>query len=159
MDLELGSEAPSASKPGGSGDLEGRDVCDICDADREEGNDEREVRRYGKLPLELLMVMLLPLLTDRAMYGRAYGKDAMARANGPGFVEAIFDYGDEKEQRGHDLMRRPYDSVGLGSIVMQCDPDAQAMSHNKGWSLPQLGAGYGVRGGPRGRSLIRGSGG
>lgn len=63
---------------------------------------------------------------------------------GQGFVDVIFDYGDEKEQRGHDLMRRAYDSVGSESTVMQCDPDAQAMSHNKGWSLPQLGAGHTV---------------
>jgi hypothetical protein len=45
LDSELGSETLSASKFGGSGDREGRDPCDICDADREEGNEEREVRR------------------------------------------------------------------------------------------------------------------
>ena len=71
LDLELGSETRSASKPGGNGDREGRDVCDICDAEREEGNEEREVRLYGKLPLELLILLLLPLLTVRVMYGSA----------------------------------------------------------------------------------------
>ena len=52
FDLELGSEDLSASKPGGSGDREGRDVWDICEGDRDEGNEDKEVRRFGKLPLE-----------------------------------------------------------------------------------------------------------
>lgn len=71
LDLELGSEERSTSKPGGNGDFEGRETCDICDTEREEGNEEREGLRLGRLPLEWLRLLLFPLLVERVIYGSA----------------------------------------------------------------------------------------
>lgn len=45
FDLELGFEVRSASAAiGGCGDREGRSWCDICEAEREDGKEEREAR-------------------------------------------------------------------------------------------------------------------
>lgn len=55
FDLELGSEVRSVSTRGGWGDLDGRDECDICDGERDEGKDESDVRRPekdGNAPLD-----------------------------------------------------------------------------------------------------------
>lgn len=45
FDLELGFEVRSASAAiGGCGDREGRSWCDICEAERDDGKEEREAR-------------------------------------------------------------------------------------------------------------------
>lgn len=44
MDFVLGSEMRSGLRPGGKGDLEGGDGCDICEVERDEGNEDSEVR-------------------------------------------------------------------------------------------------------------------
>lgn len=55
LDLELGSEVRSVSAMGGCGDLDGREWKDICDGERDGGNEEREVRRWcGSETWELL---------------------------------------------------------------------------------------------------------
>jgi len=52
FDLELGLELRSASiNGGGCGDLEGREVCDICEGERDAGKEESEVLRFGQGPL------------------------------------------------------------------------------------------------------------
>lgn len=43
------------SSLGGCGDFEGREFRDISDGDRDEGKEEREVRRFNALPLELVV--------------------------------------------------------------------------------------------------------
>lgn len=45
LDFMLGSEVRSVSAMGGCGDFDGREWKDICDGDRDGGNDESEVRR------------------------------------------------------------------------------------------------------------------
>lgn len=49
---------------GGLGDLDGLECRDIADGDREEGNEERDVRRLGAaaLPLELPVVSVVPVV-------------------------------------------------------------------------------------------------
>ena len=47
---------------GGLGDLDGLECRDIADGDREEGKEEREVRRLGALPLELVVVSVVPVV-------------------------------------------------------------------------------------------------
>jgi hypothetical protein len=48
LDLELGLEVRSVSVTGGCGDLDGRELWDICEGERdEEGNDDSDVRRVG----------------------------------------------------------------------------------------------------------------
>jgi hypothetical protein len=47
---------------GGLGDLDGLECRDIADGDREEGKEEREVRRLGALPLELAVVSVVPVV-------------------------------------------------------------------------------------------------
>jgi hypothetical protein len=46
LDLVLGSEVRSVSAMGGCGDLDGREWKDICDGERDGGNEERDVRRW-----------------------------------------------------------------------------------------------------------------
>lgn len=45
LDFMLGSEVRSVSAMGGCGDLDGREWKDICDGERDGGNEESEVRR------------------------------------------------------------------------------------------------------------------
>lgn len=58
---------------GGLGDLDGLECRDIADGDREEGKEEREVRRLGALPLELAVVVVVsavpvvPLVVGRCI--------------------------------------------------------------------------------------------
>lgn len=99
LDLELGSEERSTSRPGGNGDLEGREVCDICDTDREEGNEEREGRRFGKLPLDWLTLLLFPLLVERVMYGSAFWFEAIVETSRSHEVDQKF----RARERGHDV--------------------------------------------------------
>ncbi len=47
---------------GGLGDLDGLECRDIADGDREEGKEERDVRRLGALPLELVVVSVVPVV-------------------------------------------------------------------------------------------------
>lgn len=47
---------------GGLGDLDGLECLDIADGDREEGKDDRDVRRLGALPLELPVVSAVPVV-------------------------------------------------------------------------------------------------
>jgi hypothetical protein len=47
---------------GGLGDFDGLECRDIAEGDREEGNEEREVRRLGALPLELPVVSVVPVV-------------------------------------------------------------------------------------------------
>lgn len=69
MDLELGSEVRSVSAMGGWGDFEGREESDIWDGEREEGNEDSEVRRPGKDGVEPLIWEALVCVRD--MYGSA----------------------------------------------------------------------------------------
>jgi hypothetical protein len=53
---------------GGFGDLDGLECLDIADGDREEGKEERDVRRLEALPLELpvvSVVAVVPLVVGR----------------------------------------------------------------------------------------------
>lgn len=52
LDLELGSEVRSVSATGNCGDLAWREFWDICDGDRDDGNEEREARRLLLLDKE-----------------------------------------------------------------------------------------------------------
>lgn len=61
FEFELGFEVRSVSIIGGLGDLEGLEWRDIADGDREEGNEERDVRRFDRtlmFPLELWEAMV-----------------------------------------------------------------------------------------------------
>ena len=62
LEFELGLEVRSVSIMGGLGDLDGLECRDIADGDREEGKEEREVRRLGALPLELVVVSVVPVV-------------------------------------------------------------------------------------------------
>jgi len=70
---------------GGLGDLEGLECRDIADGDREEGKDERDVRRLGvgALPLELPIVSVVPVVP--LVVGRCCNI-----ATAAGLVTAIF---------------------------------------------------------------------
>lgn len=47
LDLELGSDVRSVSAAiGGCGDREGRELCDICEVEREEGKDDKDARGF-----------------------------------------------------------------------------------------------------------------
>lgn len=54
--MELGSDVRSVSPSGSRGDLGGRELCDICDGEREEGKEDSEVRRGGSEALEWLLL-------------------------------------------------------------------------------------------------------
>jgi hypothetical protein len=69
LDLELGFEVRSVStcKGGGCGDRDGRELSDICEAEREEGKDESDARGFTAAAWPLGMDGLLCVL---AKYGR-----------------------------------------------------------------------------------------
>jgi hypothetical protein len=73
LEFELGLEVRSVSIMGGLGDLEGLECRDIADGDREEGKEEREVRRLGALPLELVVsvVPVVPRVVGRCIVAGA----------------------------------------------------------------------------------------
>jgi hypothetical protein len=55
LNSPFASAAGSVSIRGGCGDFDGLECLDICDGEREEGNEEREVLRLPPLPLELIV--------------------------------------------------------------------------------------------------------
>lgn len=87
LDLELGSDVRSVSTGGGWGDLEGRDEWDTCEGERDEGNEDSDVRRPGNCGVgiepEPLVCELLVVVRD--MNGSAVammaglGGDALSR--------------------------------------------------------------------------------
>ena len=72
---------------GGFGDLDGLECRDIADGDREEGKDERDVRRLGvgALPLELPVVVVSVVPVVPLVVGRC-----CMIATAAGLVTAIF---------------------------------------------------------------------
>jgi len=71
LEFELGLDVRSVSIIGGFGDLDGLEFRDMAEGDREDGNEEREVLRFGAaLPLELQVaavsvVPVVPLVAGR----------------------------------------------------------------------------------------------
>lgn len=60
FDLELGFEVRSASAAiGGCGDREGRSWCDICEAERDDGKEEREARGLAAVAGPLVLDWLV----------------------------------------------------------------------------------------------------
>jgi hypothetical protein len=65
FEFELGSEVRLVSIMGGFGLLEGLECLDMVEGDREEGKDEREVRRLAPmLPLELALFATVSVVPD-----------------------------------------------------------------------------------------------
>lgn len=65
FEFELGSDVRSVSIMGGFGLLDGLECLDMVEGDREEGNDESEVRRFTPmLPLELVVVATVSVVPD-----------------------------------------------------------------------------------------------
>ena len=65
FEFELGFEVRSVSIIGGLGLLDGLECLDIVEGDREEGKDEREVRRFAPmLPLEVVTVATVSVVPE-----------------------------------------------------------------------------------------------
>lgn len=66
---------------GGCGDLDGRELCDICDGERDAdaGNDDRDVLRFGQGPLDCEALMG----AVRVRNGDTVWADAIVDGHGP----------------------------------------------------------------------------